>query len=395
MDHDKIWIYLGTYTHAAGRGIYRCDFDLATGELAYGGFESDCKSDDASRAGLAAETNQPSFLALHPKRPLLYCVNEVSDYEQGESGIVSAYEIGQETGRLKLLNRRASLGPKPCHLAADPTGRCLLVANYAAGSVACFPIRPDGSLGESSSFFMHHGSSVHPTRQTCPHAHGVTVDPAGRFVFVPDLGMDKVVVYRLDAENCRLKPNAPTSVELPPGAGPRHIVFSQDARFAYVVNELLSTISVFRYDCRRGILSAEGETTTLPGGYGGDNLASEIALHPADERFLYVSNRGHDSIAIFEIAGGGMPILRGHQPTYGQSPRGFCITPDGKYLLAANQNSGNVTVSRIDADTGDLTYASSSLKVPSPVCILAMLPSKTASWYEIGGQGVSWQRQRI
>ena len=370
VNGDTIWIYIGTHTHRPGQGIYRCDFDLAKGKIAYAELTNDDAHSELFSRSLATESIRPSFLAFHPHRPLLFCVHEIRDYNQRESGAVSAYAIEPETGRLKLLNCRASLGPTPCHLAVDSTGNCLLVANYAAGSVVCFPILPDGSLDEASSFFQHHGSSLHQTRQTGPHAHGITLDPTGCFVFVPDLGMDKVVAYRLDSENALLSPYEPLSADITRGAGPRHIVFSQNARFAYVINELSSTLSVFRYDTCRDKLEPYGEISILPAEYDGKTTAAEICLHPSG-RFLYCSNRGRDSIAVFQInAESGMPTARGHQSTLGKCPRHFCITPGGEYLLASNQVSDNISVFRIDTASGKLAPLSSSLTFPHPVCLL-------------------------
>ena len=371
MNHEKIWFYIGTYTHAKGKGIYRCDFDLNTGKLSFGQCENQGTSDkDPSLQGLAVEATQPSFLAVHPTRPFVYCVNEIRDYLDRESGAVSAYEIEPITGRLKFLNRLASLGPAPCYLSIDTTGRCLMAANYTGGSVVCFPILSDGRLGTESSFIQHDGSSIHPTRQLSPHAHCITPDPAGRFAFAADLGQDKVLVYRMDASNGNLTPHSPSFVDLPPGAGPRHIVFAQNSRFAYVINELASTLSTFQYDAKRGILNKLMDTSTLPNHFNGESDAAGIAVHPSG-RFLYCSNRGHDSIAIFAINHqNGIPMVCGHQSTLGHGPRHFCITPDGKYLLVANQLSENISVFRVDSESGNLCPLTSSFKLPNPVCLL-------------------------
>ncbi|MBN2295672.1 MAG: lactonase family protein [Pirellulales bacterium] len=369
VNPDKLMIYIGTYTDGDSKGIYRCELDLANGEL--------------SLCDLATEAVHPSFLAVHPSRPLLYSVNEIGDYEGKSSGAVSAFTIEAKTGRLNLLNRQPSLGAAPCYLSVDPSGIYLMVANYNGGSVACFPIREDGGLDEASTFVEHQGSSIHPTRQLGPHAHCIKPDPAGRFAFVPDLGQDKIVIYSLTEKGsgtfCAKHPSGRwgkrcltpfSSVDMKPGAGPRHIVFSKDARHAYVVNELSSTISAFRYDAQSGTLYPLAEISTLPEDFIGENTAAEIALHPSG-RFLYASNRGHDSIAIFEIdPENGKPQVRGHQPSLGKGPRHFCITPAGEYLLTANQHSDNITVFAIDTDSGELCPTTTSLKVASPVYLL-------------------------
>ncbi len=401
--HNKLQIYIGAYTHTDGKGIYRCELDLGV-EKGSGTFGVEKGSGTFCRNGpkgashkrsltpflhLAAEAIHPSFLAVHPTRPLLFCTNETGDYEGRPSGAVSAYAIEPESGRLALLNRQASLGAAPCYLSIDPSGGCLMVANYNGGSVACFPIRDDGRLDEASSFVEHQGSSVHPTRQTAPHAHCIKPDPAGRFAFVPDLGQDKIVVYSLEKgslekgsgyfstqrpSGCSGKSSLTPflEVEQTPGAGPRHIVFSEDARYAYVANELSSTISAFRYDAQSGTLEPFAEVSLLPDDFTGESTAAEIALHPSG-RFLYASNRGHDSIAVFEIdSEDGTPVARGHQSSLGQCPRHFCITPEGNYLLAANQQSDNITLFTIDADSGNLSPTSVSLTIPSPVYLLPM-----------------------
>ena len=374
MSPSQLWIYVGTYTHEESRGIYRCDFDLATGKLTLGDMPTEEGTvADPHMVGLAAETEQPSFVTLHPTLPVLYCANELSDYEGEESGAVSAFQIEPGSGRLHLIGRQPSRGAAPCHVSVDPSGRCLFVANYRGGSVTCFLLEPDGRMREASSFFQHRGSSIQPTRQTAPHAHSTNSDPGGRFVFAPDLGQDKIVVYRLDAQNACLTAG-PDPVECTPGSGPRHMVFSADARLAYVINELSSAITVFRYDSARGALERLDEISTLPGEFAGENTCGEVALHPSG-RFLYASNRGHDSIAVFAVdADTGNLSTSGHQSTLGEWPRHFCITPKGEFLLAANQYSDTITVFAIDAESGALRPRSEPLGVPSPVCLLPVVP---------------------
>jgi len=348
-------VYVGTYTGKASKGIYLSRLNLATGEL--------------QPPEVAAEGKNPSFLALHPSRPLLYAIGEIGDFGGKKTGAVSAFSVEPQSGRLTLLNQQSSGGAGPCHLVVDRTGRCVLVANYSGGSVACLPIQDDGRLGEATSFVQHQGSSVNPKRQAGPHAHSINLDAANRFAFVADLGLDKVLIYRFDAGRGLLTPNAPPSVSLEPGAGPRHFAFHPSGRYAYVINELHSTVTAFGYNAQRGTLEPLQTISTLPEGFSGSNTTAEVQVHPSG-RFLYGSNRGHHSIAAFAIdqqTGKLRPL--GHESTQGKTPRNFGIDPTGAYLLAANQDTDNVVVFRIDATTGALCPAGHSIPVPTPVCV--------------------------
>lgn len=355
----EVRVYIGTYTRTGGQGIYLSRLDLATGKL--------------QPPELAAEVTNPSFLAIHPSRPLLYAVGEMGNFEGKNTGAVSAFSMDPVTGKLTLLNQQSSRGTGPCHLVVDRSGKNVLVANYGGGSIACLPIRPDGRLGEATSSIQHEGSSVHPQRQQGPHAHSINLDAAGRFAFAADLGLDKILIYRFDAAEGKLAPNDPPGADVVPGAGPRHFAFHPTGRYAYVINELNSTITAFTYDARRGRLGIRQTVSTLPAEFDGDNTTAEVQVHPSG-RFLYGSNRGHDSIAAFAIDGrtGGLTPI-GHQSTQGKAPRNFGIDPTGSYLLAANQGSNNIVVFRIDKQTGVLRPAGHSISVPMPVCI-KMLP---------------------
>jgi 6-phosphogluconolactonase len=300
---------------------------------------------------------------------LLYSINRLGKSAGKPSGAVTAFAIDPSSGKLTLLNQQSSGGEGPCHLVVDPTGRCVVVANYSSGSAACLPIEPDGRLGKLSCLVEHSGSSVNPKRQQGPHAHGVTLDAANRFAFVADLGLDKIMVYRFDAAGGKLTANDPAYVSAPAGAGPRHFVFHPIGRYAYAVNELDSTMTAFSYDARRGVLRVLETLSTLPAGFRGDNTCAEIQAHPSG-KFVYGSNRGHDSIAIFAIdarTGKLRPV--GHELTRGKTPRNFAIDPSGRYLLAANEQSGDIVVFRIDAGTGKLCVTGSTQKVPAPMCI--------------------------
>jgi len=358
---DRI-MYVGTYTRAPSKGIYAYRLG-ANGEITPMGAE-----------GLAAETENPSFLAVHPNQRFLYAVNEVSRYEGQAAGSVSAFAIDRATGTLTLLNRVSSRGGGPCHLSIDATGKWLFVANYGGGSVAAFPLQPDGKLGEASAFFQHAGSSVNKARQSGPHGHAVTVSPDNRFVLAADLGLDRVFTYRIDPAAGGLTAGEPAFSAIPPGSGPRHLAFRPDGKFAYVLNEMLSSVGAFRYDSGRGTLAPLQTISTLPEGFSGENSGAEIAAHP-NSRFLYTSNRGHDSIAGFRIDGAnGTLTALDRVPTQGKTPRSFAIDPSGRFLIAANQNSGTVVVFRVDQETGALTPTGSVVQVPSPVCVVFANP---------------------
>ena len=353
-------MYVGTYTRGASKGIYAYHFDSSTGKT--------------TPIGLVAETENPSFLAIHPNQRFLYAANEISMYEGQAAGSVSAFAIDAATHALKLLNRVSSRGAGPCHVAVDKTGKWLFAANYDSGSVAAFPIHEDGSLGEASAFFQQTGTSVNKERQSGPHAHVVALSPDNRFALVADLGLDRVFSYRVDSAKGGLVPNDPPFVALAPGSGPRHVAFRPDAKFVYSLNEMLSTVTAFRYDASRGSLKELQTLSTLPNGWSGNNSTAEIVVHP-NARFLYASNRGDDSIAIFRIdPSRGTLMFVGRTPTQGKTPRNFAIDPSGTFLLAANQDSSSIVTFRVDPATGRLTPTGDMLEVPSPVCILFAEP---------------------
>jgi 6-phosphogluconolactonase len=348
-------LYIGTYTGPHSKGIYAYRFNAATGE--------------AAPLGLAAESRSPSFLAVHPNGRFLYAVSETGDFDQRKSGAVSAYAIDRASGRLTFLNRVSSRGSGPCYVTVDATGRNALAANYGGGSVAVLPIDNDGRLREASGFVQHTGSSVVRSRQERPHAHSIDLAPDNRFALVADLGLDQVLVYRFDAERGSLAANQPAFARLRPGAGPRHLAFHPAGKFAYVINELASTVAVFAYTAKSGALEELQTVSTLPEGFAGENSTAEIQVHPSG-RFLYGSNRGHDSIAVFRVdsAKGTLKLIE-NVPTQGKTPRYFGLDPSGAYLFAANQDSGNVVVFRVDPATGRLTPNGQTLVVPSPVCV--------------------------
>jgi 6-phosphogluconolactonase len=350
-------VYVGTYTGgtSASKGIYRLRLDLATGAL--------------TEAGPPTESSSPSFLALHPSGRYLYAVNESGGPTKGEGG-VSAFAIDGKTGALAPLNQQSSRGGGPCHLSLDAKGRYVLVANYGGGSVSVLPVQADGRLAPAVTFIQHEGHGADPERQKGPHAHWVELDKPNRYALVADLGLDEVLVYKFDAGKGSLTPNQPPFARLAPAAGPRHAAFSPDGRHAYVINELQSTVTAFSYDPQTGALGELQTLSTVPAGFTGATTTAEIVMS-ADGKFLYGSNRGHDSIAIFAVdAATGKLTAAGHQSTRGKTPRNFAIDPTGTYLLAANQESDTIAVFRIDRASGALSPVGEPYRVPRPVCVL-------------------------
>jgi len=349
-------VYIGTYTGPKSQGIYVYRFAAATGKL--------------TPLGLAAESTNPAFLAIHPNHRHLYAVNEIAKYDGQKSGSVSAFSINHQTGKLTLLNVVASGDPGPCHLVVDQTGKFLLVANYGVGSVAAFPILADGRLGKATAFLPHTGHSVDPKRQEAPHAHSIYVSPDNRFVVSADLGTDQVYVYRFDATQGTLTPNQPPSAAVPPGTGPRHFTFHPSAKFAYVIEEMGSSLTAFSYDAARGVLAPLETISTVPKDYKGYNDCAELYIHPSG-KFLYGSNRGHDSITVFAIDPvKGTPTPIQYVLTGGKTPRSFGIDPTGSYLIAANQDSNTLVVFHIDAKTGRLTPTGKKEDVHAPICVM-------------------------
>ena len=347
--------YVGTYTGKGSDGIYAYRFDPATG---------------AARAvGLVAATDNPSFLVGDPKGRFLYAVNELEAFRDEPTGAVSVFAIERSSGTLTLLQQLPSLGGSPAHLSLDATARYLMVANYGGGNVAVFPIGEDGRLGRHSAFVQDVGSSVNPERQAGPHAHFIQVTNDNRFAVVADLGLDKLLLHRFDAATGSLTPASPEFVAMDPGAGPRHVAFAPSGDFVYVVNELASTVTVFALDPGPGTLRRVQMVPTLPANFSGNNTGAEIAVD-AKGSFLYVSNRGHDSIAVFSIHpdDGSLTPLE-WVPSGGKAPRHFVIDPTGEWLFAANQGSDNISLLRVDPMSGRLTPTGRSLEVISPVCV--------------------------
>ena len=343
------FMYVGTYTGKGSTGIYAWRFNAGTGKL--------------TEIGVAGQTDNPSFVALAPSGRYLYAVNEK------RNGTVSAFSVDSATGKLTPLNSAPSRGSGPCHLTVDKTGRTLLVANYDSGSVAGIRIDAEGRLGESSAFDQHQGTGGDPKRQRGPHAHSVNIPANQRYAVAADLGTDQLYVYKFDPANGTLTPNTPPSTKTAPAAGPRHFAFHPNQKFAYAINELASTLAAYSFDQNKGTLTEIQSVSTLPADFKGENSTAEVVVHP-NGRFVYGSNRGHDSIAVFRIdAKTGKLTPAGHASTQGKTPRNFAIDPSGKYLFAANQDTNNIVMFKLNTETGALTPTGQTLSVTSPVCV--------------------------
>lgn len=351
---ESFRVYFGTYTGKDSQGIYVATFDSESGKL--------------GEPQLAGELVNPSFVAIHPSKKFLYAVGEIADFQGKKTGGVSAFAIDAATGKLTLLNQQSSEGTGPCHVVVDKTGKTVLVANYGGGSCASLPIAADGKLAKAASMIQHKGSSVDKGRQEAPHAHSINLDAANKYAFCADLGLDKILIYKFDPATSTLTPNDPPAGVVAPGSGPRHFAFHPSGKFAYVCNEMTSTITAFAYNPETGALTELHTLSTIPQPTPGNSTA-EIVVHPSG-KFVYVSNRGHDSLAMYAIdpATGKLTSL-GNAPTGGKTPRNFNIDPTGKWVLAANQSSSTVVVHAIDQATGKLTPTGQSIAVGAPVCV--------------------------
>jgi len=337
---SEIWVYVGTYTTGESEGIYVYRLDSASGALI--------------PADVTTGIDNPSFLAIHANRRCLYATNEVHEFAGHPGGAVSAF----------------TYGASPCHLIVDRTGQYVIVANYSAGSVTVLPIKEHGELGPHTDLAQHRGKGIHPTRQEGPHAHSVNADPGRDRLLVADLGLDRIVLYRLDRQRGVLMPCQVPWAATRPGAGPRHMIFHPTGPYLYVINELDSTVSVFSYDVAQGALREIQWITTLPDGYRGHNTCADVHISSCG-RYLYGSNRGHDSIVVYRVDphDGRLSVVT-HVSTRGRTPRNFGIDPNGRYLLAANQDSDSITTFRIDAATGIPVATGLTTHVPTPVCVL-------------------------
>ncbi|MEM8857922.1 MAG: lactonase family protein [Chloroflexota bacterium] len=354
---NRVSVFVGTYTRmeghlitANGKGIYVYEFDLSTGELSY-------------QSEIHGVVN-PSFLTIGPHGKTLFATSEIG---QAEPGGLSSYAIDQKTGDLAHLNTVDSGGSSACYVTVDQTGRYALIANYSSGNVGIFPIRPDGSLAEASDFQQHTGSGPNPNRQEGPHAHCIVIDPTSRYAFAADLGTDQIIGYLIDFDGGKLVPHS--QIKLAAGSGPRHLVFHPNGQMAFVIQELSSEITALAYDPELGRFEIIETVSTLPADFVSESHCADIHVS-SDGRFLYGSNRGHDSIVIYAIdqTSGHLGLL-GHQSTLGEVPRNFVIDPTGTYLLAANQNSDTVVTFRINRESGLLSPTGYIAQAPTPVCL--------------------------
>ncbi len=348
---------IGTYTDTNSQGIYAVKLDGETGAL--------------SRPELVAELPNPEFLALHPSGRVVYALTEVATDDGLRHGAVAAFAVDASSGKLTRLNLETTGHSTLCHIAVDATGRMLIVAAYGGGYVASFPIRKDGRVGPVASVIHHRGPlGPNPGRQEAPHPHSVTISPDNRFAFVADLGLDRVFAYRLAPDTGAMSAHDPAFAQVAPGAGPRHTAFSRDGEAFYVLDELQNQVTTFRYDAERGALQAGARVPTLPHDFTGANTTSEIRVHP-NGRFIYAGNRGHNSIAVFahEDSTGALTRIQ-IEPCGGANPRNFALTPDGRWLVSAQQVDGNLTVFRVDVGSGRLTRTPHSVAAIRPVCVL-------------------------
>ncbi len=347
-------LFIGTYTGKGSRGIYAWRFNSDTGQL--------------RDLGLAAETENPSYVAVHPKAWFLYAVNETPQFGGKAGGAASSFTIEPATGRLAPINQLSTRGADPCHVALDRTGKTVWVANYSGGSLAVYPVQEGGGLGEAVYFEQFHGSGPVKDRQEAAHAHSVSISRDNRWAVVADLGADRLHVYEISGSPLAVKPASPAFAGAPAGAGPRHSKFSRDGRFLYVVNELTSSLSTYSFDTAKGVLKVLHTISALPAGFKGGNTAAAIRID-AEGRYVYTSNRGHDSIAIFSLQKADQPRLVGNAPSGGKNPRDFNIDPTGKWLLVANQDSDNILVYPRDPKTGLLKDATQTVETSKPVCV--------------------------
>ncbi len=343
-----MFVYFGTHRAGTNIGFSLAHFDTDTGAL--------------TKPEFLMQSPAPAYFVIHPDGRHLYTCNS------GSPGEVSAYEIEPHTGALKFLNRLPAGGADTSYVSLDQTGRYVLAANYAGGNIAVFAIKPDGSLGDRTAFVQHTGSGVNPQRQTHAYAHSIIVDPSNRFALVADLGVDKVFVYRFNEKDGSLQTNDPPSVNIKPGSGARHVKFHPNGRWVYLISEIASTVTAFNWDSAKGALTEFQTISALPDNFKGTNTCAEIMVHP-NGKFLYASNRGDDSLAVFAIdqATGKLTPIE-HVPSGGKTPRNFAFDPAGKWIICSNHDSNNALVFRVDENTGKLTQTGQPVSVPYPFC---------------------------
>jgi 6-phosphogluconolactonase len=352
---NDMLVFFGTYTSGASKGIYSYKFDCKNGSL------TPLSSTDK-------EIKNPSFLAIHPDGKHLYAVSEVGQVNGKPGGTLWCYSINQKNGKLTFVNKQDTGGSGPCHVSLDHSGKVALAANYDSGSIASFALKEDGSIAEATSKIQHQGSSIDPDRQSGPHAHSINASPDNHYVLVADLGLDKILTYKLDPKNATLQTAEIPFSKTPDGGGPRHLFFHPNENYVYVCNEMKSSVSAYKYSSEDGSMSLIQTISTLPAEIKGNSTA-EIQIHQSG-KFAYCSNRGHDSIAVFSIdEKTGKLSAQGHAKTLGSKPRHFCIDPSGSFIIACNQASDNIVIFKIDKESGALTQIGDTITLPSPVCV--------------------------
>jgi 6-phosphogluconolactonase len=350
---DEPLVFVSAFATGDKGAIHAYRLDPATGVL-----------EQVHRTG---DVENPFFLTVSRDQKFLYSIHAKS-FGGKDPEEVAAYALEGRTGRLKLLNRQSTRGTASCYLDIDGSGKTVLVANYSTGNVASLPVQSDGSLGESVSFLQHAGSSIDPARQTGPHAHCIVISPDNRFAFAADLGLDQVLAYRLDAATAKLVPNQPPFAKTPAGAGPRHLTFHPNGKHVYVINELQNSVTLFDYNADSGTLTERQTISTLPESFEGKSYCADLKITP-NGKFLYGTNRGHDSLAAYRLGTDGRLTLIGIEPSLGKGPQNLAIAADGGLLLCANMPGNNVAVFRIDAETGSLSSTGKPVSLPSPSCI--------------------------
>lgn len=356
---ENFLVYFGTSTTAknGSKGVYVSRFNTATGEL--------------TEPQLAVEAGNPGFLAIHPSKKFLYACGDVTKADGQKAGGISAFGIDSKSGKLTLINQAATTGAGPCHVSVDKTGKMATISNYGSGSISSYAIKEDGSVSPEVSFFQHEGSGADPKRQAGPHAHSVNFSPDNRFAFACDLGLDKVLIYKADPASGKLTPNDPPFAKTPAGGGPRHLAFHPSGKYVFVNNEMGMSETVFAYDAEKGALTEIETVSTLPEADRGKKGLStaESITHP-NGRVVYVSNRTHDTIAVFacDPATGKLTLLQ-NVPVEGKIPRNICLDPTGKWLIAAHQDSATAALFKVDQDSGKLTFTGTKVNVPGSICV--------------------------
>lgn len=363
----KMCVFIGTYTHpirfgtgqlfeGKGKGIYCYELNMETGELTY--------------LNETSGVVNPSYIALDSKHGHLYAVNELKEFEGQASGAVSAFSVDPDTYKLTFLNQKPTGGTDPCHVIVSPDDTHIFVSNFMSGSFSVFPVKADGSLDDASQFVQHEGSSINPKRQTGPHAHSTIFSPDGKYAFIPDLGMDKLMAYAPDYTTGKVAAGPVPYYATQPGSGPRHCVFHKNGKFCYLINELRCTISALKYNAKEGSFEVLQTVPSVVGddGFAGENSCADIQITP-NGKFVYGSNRGHDSIIAYKIdETTGKLTYVSMTSSGGGTPRNFAIEPTGRFLLVGNQDTDNILVFEIDQVTGGLTKVFEA-SVPTPVCI--------------------------